>query len=454
MSMEDLELEEIQDIQMIQGVPFPAFVAKTKLVISGPPGSGKTTIIKALGGWPEEGYLDISSGEWWKSPIIQKLPRELHFGLPFIGHDEVAPVYNTEAINDRSYLELDLFRIPLPPPKTHPLSPNFRGRYIFEFILLPPEKIFALRKKRAETGTHHVDKNLQLSDVQEQVSYYRDLALYFHNSGMTTYIRDDFDATPKRIKTSKLGKGGAVQRDGTKQEKQIYEQVDQLKLRQQILNRSWNLRGNKELLDFFTQILPRALDSELCSIFIHDKATDKVWLQSSTDQPEGRIEVPTKGCIVGDVITSGQYRLVTGLDKKEGPHKQVDSKTGFVTRNILSVPILSLDGKNVMGAINLLNKKNADTFSTEDRNTLEKLAYHLEIAIENIHFRREMMNFSELMSHQMDKSKTYFYMWVGSLLLVILLLLGFIAVILPPDFQADWANAQAMKTFWRHPLFW
>ena len=436
MATDHFELEDIQEIQIINGIPFPEFVVKSKLIVSGPPGSGKTTILNAIGGFPEEGYLDIAYGEWWKSPALQNLPKELHFGLPFMGHEKVVPVYDTEEINDRSYLELDLFRIQLPPPKTSLLSPNFRGKYIFEFIILPPEKIFELRKNRAKKGTHHVDAQLCLADVQEQVSYYRALALYFHNSGMLTYIRDDLNGNPKRIKTvAEPTRVDARQQDSSAKKQHIYQQVDQLKLRQQILNRSWNLRGNKELLDFFTQILPRALDAELCSVFIHDKATDKVWLQSSTDQPEGKIEVPVKGSIVGDVISSGKYKLVAGLDKQTGVHKKTDSKTGFVTRNIISVPILSLDGKSVTGAVNLLNKKTADTFSEEDRTTLEQLAYHLETAIENIHLRREMMNFSELMSHQMDKSQFHSKIWIGFLLFIIVSLLGVIAFGLPEGFN-------------------
>ena len=398
--MEHLDLVEVEAVKMINGIPFPEDVNRGRLIISGPPGSGKTTILNAIKGWPEEGYIDISAPNWWKAPVLTNFPREFHFGLPFMGHDKAVPVYDTESLEDRSHLEVDLFRIQLPPPKKGPFSTNFRNKFTFELIILDPEKIYEMRKNRGKKGTHHVDDNLTLDEVRQQVEYYKSLALFFHRSGMNVYIRDDLAGNPKRIRqeqqaVSPLSRGND----------EFYQQIDQWKLRQQILNRSWNLQGNKELLDLFVQMLPKALDAEASSIFIHDPSTEKIWLQCGTNLEERQIEVPKEGSVVGEVIKSAKPKMVMDMEARDGAHRGVDKEIGFVTRNILCVPILSLSGREANGAISLLNKHGDARFTPEDQEVMENMAYHLETSIENIFLRQEMMDFSEMLCQKIGVSE-------------------------------------------------
>lgn len=396
MEMNGLKTEEITDLKIIKGIPFPRWLEKRKLIITGPPGCGKTTILNAIGGWPEEGYMDISSKDWWKSPILATRPRELHLGLPFVGFEEAAPVYDTDSLDDSSYLELDLFRIPLPPPKTHPLSTDFRGKFVFEFILLPAEKTLELRKRRAKSGTHHVDENLTLAKVREELEFYTQLALFFHQSGMSVYIRDDLTGHPRTIRDAEVRPKPRPDERG----EVLYRHLDQIRLRERLLSRSWSIRGNKKLLDLFVEMIPEVLNVGRCSIFINDPETDKVWLQTGTGVDEKQIELNKSDSLVGQVIATGEYMVKEGMDKLEGPHKQVDAQTGFVTRNELCVPIKSLSRQKPSGAILVLNKNQGQYFTVEDREFLERVASHLQTAIESIFLRQELMDFSELLTHQ------------------------------------------------------
>ena len=187
--------EEFTDTKEIRGVFFPKYLDEHKLIITGPPGSGKSTILSKIRGWGEEGYIDISSKNWWKLPMLSYRPRELHFGLPMVNQSKAMAIYEIEEFTDA--LQIDFARIQLPPRKKGLFALDWSKRIIFEFLVPPAEMLFEYRLKRAERGTHHVDVNVTLDKVQNEVNFYKELALFFHRSGLIVYIRDNFDAKPK-----------------------------------------------------------------------------------------------------------------------------------------------------------------------------------------------------------------------------------------------------------------
>ena len=48
--MDRYALREVTDLQSLKGIPFPAGVSFRQLVVTGPPGVGKSTLLDALGG--------------------------------------------------------------------------------------------------------------------------------------------------------------------------------------------------------------------------------------------------------------------------------------------------------------------------------------------------------------------------------------------------------------------
>ena len=74
--------EPYTELQLINGIEFPAILKFRQLLVTGPPGSGKSTLIRTIRGWPEEGYIDLSMNNWWKVRTLSMRPREIHLGLP------------------------------------------------------------------------------------------------------------------------------------------------------------------------------------------------------------------------------------------------------------------------------------------------------------------------------------------------------------------------------------
>ncbi|MCP4697905.1 MAG: serine/threonine protein phosphatase [Gammaproteobacteria bacterium] len=194
-----LKIEEVKELQIIKGVAFPAEIKFRQLLITGVPGAGKTTMINKLGGWSEEGYLDLSMPNWWRAQSLALRPREIHLGFPFAGYDKALAVFDKEWRESPTPPELDLSRLQIPPAGRFFFSVNWRVKYVFEFVIRPAGEIFASREKRALQGTHHVDENVTLERVQNQVTLYERAAYHLHRAGMQIYIRDDLEAPPKRI---------------------------------------------------------------------------------------------------------------------------------------------------------------------------------------------------------------------------------------------------------------
>ncbi len=199
---EELELVPLEELQYIKGVPFPADLKYRQLLVTGPPGCGKSRLIKKIGGWPEEGYIDLTFGNWWRAQSLTFRPREVHLGFPFLGHKEALAVFDKEWLDAPEPLRLDLDRIHLPPPKTHFLSTDWRRRYVFEFLLPPAEVIFEWRAERARRRSHPIDAGVNLEQVRAQIAVYREAAAHFHRSGILTYIRDGIEGMPKTLRTS------------------------------------------------------------------------------------------------------------------------------------------------------------------------------------------------------------------------------------------------------------
>ena len=197
--MTQAKLVPIQNLQEIKGVPFPRDVTFRQLIVTGPPGSGKSRLIKKIGGWPEEGYIDLTLKNWWRAQSLSFRPREVHLGFPFVGHGDALTVFEKAWLEAPETPKLDRSRILLPPAKSGLLSVNWRKRFVFEFLLPPTAEILEWRIERSRSETHPVDENVDLEQVERQFAVYLEAALHFKSGGILTYVRDSFEGVPKDI---------------------------------------------------------------------------------------------------------------------------------------------------------------------------------------------------------------------------------------------------------------
>ena len=163
----------------------------------------------------------------------------------------------------------------------------------------------------------------------------------------------------------------------------IVSEVADIRERQRQLALQSGDAGDDPLLDFYVRVMAKMLDAERCSIFIREPDTGKVWLKCGTALGQRDIVVDIDTSIVGKVVTTGEPVYIEGLENLPGPHRAVDARTGFTTRNILCIPVTTLDGKVIAGAVQVLNKQGGRVkFTEEDEAVLEDSAHFLQLAIE------------------------------------------------------------------------
>ena len=165
--------------------------------------------------------------------------------------------------------------------------------------------------------------------------------------------------------------------------------LENLSSRQEALSEEIDPKRESALLDFMVRVVPRMLDAERCSVFILDPENRKAWLKAGTAVSERGIEVSLKDSVVGRVISSGEAVIINDLHGRSGAHKNIDAGTGFVTREIICVPIRSKGLGEVAGAIQVLNKKGGGGFTAEDQGFLEEAGGHLQSIVDSVFLAQE-----------------------------------------------------------------
>lgn len=174
-----------------------------------------------------------------------------------------------------------------------------------------------------------------------------------------------------------------------------------------------NLASTLDLEEVLTRLLARtyqAVDVEDGSIMLLEEATGDLVAQvvlGSLSEEAKSFRVPKGQGIAGEIAATGQPVVVNDAQNDPRHFKQIDQNTGFVTRSILGVPILSQD--KIIGVLEVFNKRNGD-FTKQDQVLLSSIANYAGIAIENARLhesvvaeRDRVLRVQEEVSHKLQR---------------------------------------------------
>jgi phosphoserine phosphatase len=158
------------------------------------------------------------------------------------------------------------------------------------------------------------------------------------------------------------------------------------------LNADWNdvaslievARKVGAILDLETLIeeIQRAalstLKCERVTLFLYDSDSDELWSRFATGSSE--IRFPASSGIAGETLSTGEIINVPDAYDDERFNPDVDKKTGFRTRSILSVPMFGYDGTRV-GVLQVLNK-DGGPFTLHDESVAETFCSLTGVAVQ------------------------------------------------------------------------
>jgi len=160
-------------------------------------------------------------------------------------------------------------------------------------------------------------------------------------------------------------------------------------------------------LEKVIQELKTLLDVEDGSILLLDREKQQLYFKTTLTGDVSKLaqfRLKLGEGIAGWVAKEGRPLLIN--DARQDPRffSGIDQSTGFSTRSILAVPLVS--PKGVLGVLELLNKRNGD-FADSDLQLMTSVAASVSIAVENAQLYSQLLAANEAL-RQANDAKTAF----------------------------------------------
>ncbi len=137
-----------------------------------------------------------------------------------------------------------------------------------------------------------------------------------------------------------------------------------------------------ELLTTIMRLASRVVGAERASLYLLDEKTQELYFDVALGLPEDvqKMRFKLGEGIAGTCAKEGRSTIINDVSADPRHSKKADSKSGFVTRSLLTCPMI-IKGKAI-GVVQAINKVEGD-FTETDKNNFEAFASQAAIAIEN-----------------------------------------------------------------------
>ncbi|MCD6374949.1 MAG: GAF domain-containing protein [Caldisericaceae bacterium] len=158
-----------------------------------------------------------------------------------------------------------------------------------------------------------------------------------------------------------------------------------------------------ELLYRIMEVTREQLNADRCTVFLIDQERQELWSKVAMGVNQ-EIRFPMKKGIAGHVARTGEILNIRDAYADPRFNPEVDKKTGYRTRNLLTMPMHNKQNE-IIGVFQVLNKKQG-SFTEGDVELLKAIASIAATAVENAslydELNRSFVSFMETLSTTLD----------------------------------------------------
>ncbi len=170
-----------------------------------------------------------------------------------------------------------------------------------------------------------------------------------------------------------------------------------------------------EVLTALVEVTTAELKAERGTLFLNDPETNELYSRVAQGNSHREIRLLNNSGIAGHVFTAGEGLIIDDAYADERFNRTIDEQTGFITRSILCVPIITAKG-DVIGVAQVLNKAGG-RFNKADMSLLIAMTTQGTLALQSAQFiermkaiRKQELEFLDIVSEVTSDIK------IGSLL--------------------------------------
>ncbi|MEM7532667.1 MAG: GAF domain-containing sensor histidine kinase [Chloroflexota bacterium] len=181
-----------------------------------------------------------------------------------------------------------------------------------------------------------------------------------------------------------------------------HQHIERINLLYQITQAITHTLDLQQVLNDSAELAAYVLNAQAATLFQIDESAQELVFMVTKGKAANMLaetRIPINQGVVGWVATNGKPLIVNDTQTSPLFDASVDSETGFITHNILCIPLSTQD--RIIGVIEILNKEDATGFSQEftqeDVDWLYMAGQHIAIALDNAQlFAREQQRVHEL----------------------------------------------------------
>jgi serine/threonine-protein kinase len=156
--------------------------------------------------------------------------------------------------------------------------------------------------------------------------------------------------------------------------------VERLHLLLETTHRLMSAPDLDTLLGLISRTTTRLANAERATVYLIDRTCKELWSRVALGENVGTIRLPLGVGIAGAVALSGETVNLPDAYADPRFNPEIDRRTGYRTRNLLTFPMRARDGR-IIGVFQVLNKRGGP-FTAEDVETLGALAASAAVAVE------------------------------------------------------------------------